>query len=119
MGSVFWEWWDMSLGHWRDVFNAGFYLDINNDGVRDLIASPNADAKIENYEVMWYYENKGTDDNPDFEVRTKIRAIDPDVLIDGQLKPLSQIHSDFGQFRHEYITGKSNIWKMSVKRIDS
>lgn len=59
------------------------------------------------------------DDNPDFAVRTKIRAIDPDVLTNGKLIPLSQIRPNFGQFRDEYINRKSNLWKMSVKRIDS
>jgi len=54
-----------------DVFNAGFHLDVDNDGKRDLIASPNFDGTIENYSVMWHYENKGTDANPDFELQTE------------------------------------------------
>lgn len=58
------------------VFNAAFHVDINNDGKRDLIASPNADAEIENYNVMWHYENKGEDLDPDFEFQSKTFLVD-------------------------------------------
>lgn len=52
-----------------DIFNATFYIDINNDGKRDLMAAPNAKANIENHKVLWYYSNVGSDDNPVFEYR--------------------------------------------------
>lgn len=49
-----------------DVFPAGFYLDVNNDSVKDLIASPNCYNGCTNKDNVWYYENNGADNKPDF-----------------------------------------------------
>ena len=38
------------------IFPAVFYLDINNDGQKDLIAAPNATIGIEDQESLWLYE---------------------------------------------------------------
>lgn len=38
-------------------FPCTFHLDVNNDGFKDLIASPNAVAGSENYQSVWYYKN--------------------------------------------------------------
>lgn len=54
------------------LFPAAFYLDVNNDGVKDLLTSPNLGNDIgETYEVVWFYENTGTNENPIFELRQK------------------------------------------------
>lgn len=48
------------------------YLDVNNNGVKDLIVSP-FDPGIytsENFNSVWMYENAGTNDNPDFFFKT-------------------------------------------------
>ena len=42
------------------VFPAAFYLDVNNDGKKDIIAAPNADMASEDRAVAWVYENIGT-----------------------------------------------------------
>ncbi len=53
-----------------DIFNATFYDDVDNDGKRDLIAAPNnLGNNTENYRVLWYYTNVGSDSNPLFEFR--------------------------------------------------
>lgn len=52
------------------IFNAVFHVDVNNDGNRDLLASPNL-ANGDNKDVQWYFENVGTDKAPDFEFKTK------------------------------------------------
>lgn len=47
-----------------------FYIDINNDGIRDLIISPMDESYIdtfENLDQVWLYRNKGQDNAPDFE----------------------------------------------------
>ncbi|MDQ3110924.1 MAG: T9SS type A sorting domain-containing protein [Bacteroidota bacterium] len=44
-----------------EIFGCGFHLDVNNDGVRDLIFSPNALNTSENYNSVWYYQNTGSD----------------------------------------------------------
>ncbi len=37
------------------VFPAAFYLDINNDGVEEIMVAPNVDAGGESKEVLWQY----------------------------------------------------------------
>ncbi|MCB9265559.1 MAG: T9SS type A sorting domain-containing protein [Lewinellaceae bacterium] len=51
------------------IFPAAFFLDLNNDGKKDLIASPNAINLSENYNVAWFYENTNTTEEPVFEFR--------------------------------------------------
>ena len=54
------------------LFPAAFYLDVNNDGIKDLLTAPNLGNDIgETYEVAWFYENTGTNENPVFELRQK------------------------------------------------
>lgn len=52
--------------------------------------------------------------NPTFCVSTKLRAIDPDVVINGRLFPLSTLDSDFAQRRQDYLTHKAGKWPMRV-----
>ena len=51
-----------------DNFPAGFYEDINGDGIRDLIVGVNNANGAANTESVWYYRNNGADDLPDFEL---------------------------------------------------
>ena len=52
-------------------FPAAYYLDINNDGARDLIASPNQMWKSPDIETAWFYENIGSDEFPAFNLIQK------------------------------------------------
>ncbi|HRQ41874.1 MAG TPA: HD domain-containing protein [Chloroflexota bacterium] len=52
--------------------------------------------------------------NPTFRVSTKLRAIDPEVLADGQLVPLSTLDTDFAHHRHTYLQRKQGKWPMRV-----
>ncbi len=54
------------------------------------------------------------DDNPTFRVSTKLRTIDPDVLIDGELRPLSTLDPNFAQQRTAYLQRKKGKWPMRV-----
>jgi hypothetical protein len=49
------------------LFPAGYYLDIDNDGIKDLIVAPNAQNVSENHMGVWYYKNKRATNHPDFE----------------------------------------------------
>ncbi|MEX1132975.1 MAG: FG-GAP-like repeat-containing protein [Flavobacteriales bacterium] len=51
------------------LFPASFHLDIDGDGIRDLVVSPNAQSLAQNAQSMWYYRNTGTDDNPLFKLQ--------------------------------------------------
>jgi uncharacterized protein len=52
--------------------------------------------------------------DPTFWVSTKLRAIDPDVVVNGRLHPLSTLDPDFSRKRAAYLTGKQGKWPMRV-----
>ncbi len=62
-----------------DIFPASFMLDLNNDGKRDYIASPNAANSSEDENTAWFYENIGTNQLPKFSFRQK-NAISDEML---------------------------------------
>jgi len=49
-----------------NIFPAGFYLDVNNDNIKDLLVSTNCNSGCENYESSWLYLNNGATNLPDF-----------------------------------------------------
>lgn len=40
-----------------DIFAAGYFVDVNNDGKLDMIAAPNGTNVSVNYDNSWYYQN--------------------------------------------------------------
>jgi HD superfamily phosphohydrolase len=54
------------------------------------------------------------EDAPTFRVSTKLRTIDPDVVIDGHCQPLSARDPGFARHRAEYLKGKQGQWPMRV-----
>lgn len=64
------------------TFPASFYLDINNDGIKDLIAAPNRIGNISDERSVWWYENLGQDDSPFFEFQG-IGLIQDDMIETG------------------------------------
>ena len=61
-----------------------------------------------NTEFVWDAEN------PTFWVSTKLRAIDPDVVVNGRLHPLSTLDSEFAARRSDYLRSKQGKWPMRV-----
>ncbi len=58
-------------------------------------------------EIVWDAEN------PDFIIRTKIRAIDPDVVgKDGEIRPLTHLDPTFAKRRTAYLNRKQTKWFM-------
>jgi hypothetical protein len=51
---------------------------------------------------------------PTFRVSTKLRTIDPHVLIDGQVRLLSEADSDFALRRQAYLSRKAGKWPVRV-----
>ena len=54
------------------------------------------------------------EDNPTFRVGTKLRTIDPDVLVSGELVPLSKLDNRFANHRQSYLLKKQGMWPMRV-----
>lgn len=53
-------------------------------------------------------------ESPTFRVSTKLRTIDPPVLINGQAKPLSSLDSHFARHRADYLSKNGGKWPMRV-----
>lgn len=51
---------------------------------------------------------------PDFVVSPKLRTIDPDVVIRGEVRPLSQWDVGYAQARADYLERKGRPWRMRV-----
>ncbi len=47
-------------------FPAAFYLDVDGDGLRDLVVAPNSPTDAEDAHGIWHYRNQGTDAAPVF-----------------------------------------------------
>lgn len=47
----------------QNIYNCGFHIDLNNDGLKDLIITPNAIGSSENFTGMMYYQNTGRNDS--------------------------------------------------------
>jgi len=59
-----------------DIFPTPFYVDVNNDGKRDLLASPNTTSGSENINCVSYHKNIGTDNFPQFKWRNNSFLVD-------------------------------------------
>jgi hypothetical protein len=53
------------------LFPAGFYVDVNFDGKKDLIVTPNANNVSENETSVLFYKNTGANSQPNFVYQTK------------------------------------------------
>lgn len=68
-------------------FPAAYYLDVNNDGRKDLLAAPNAEREAENRDCLWLYENIGDDNLPDFTLRQKNFLVNSMIDLGGRTHP--------------------------------
>ncbi|MGE0561085.1 MAG: T9SS type A sorting domain-containing protein [Flavobacteriales bacterium] len=62
-----------------DIFPAGYYLDVNNDNVKDLLVANNCYSGCENSKSLWLYLNNGTNSLPDF-VFQKTNFLQEDMI---------------------------------------
>jgi hypothetical protein len=53
------------------LFAAAYHLDLDFDGVKDLVAAPNANNVSENENSAWRYKNLGSNQNPVFVFQEK------------------------------------------------
>lgn len=86
-GSVAEAWISEQDTAWNDAgviadiasFPAAYYVDIDQDGQRDIIGSPSVTLNGTDVDVMWYYRNVGTEADPDFVFQTR-RVLVEDML---------------------------------------
>ncbi len=51
---------------------------------------------------------------PTFRVSTKVRTIDPPVLLNGHIAPLSKLDAAFAKRRLDYLARKQGMWPVRV-----
>ena len=64
--SVFPQNYSNTLAAEMHVYPASYYIDVTNDGIKDLIVTTNSVNNSENFESCWLYENIGQNNLPDF-----------------------------------------------------
>ena len=55
------------------------------------------------------------DVHPDLVTLPKVRAVDPPVLTDGQVQPLSRLDADFSRRKADYVAGKQGQWGLRIE----
>lgn len=48
---------------YMNIFSCAYHLDVNNDGLKDIVISPNASQTVENFHSNWLYLNVGANDS--------------------------------------------------------
>jgi len=62
------------------IFPASFLMDVDNDGKKDLLASPNGDQTSKDYETVWFYKNTNSNEFPVFQLPKRV-SISPRTMI--------------------------------------
>ncbi|MCO6489791.1 MAG: T9SS type A sorting domain-containing protein [Phaeodactylibacter sp.] len=96
------------------IFPAAFFLDLNNDGKKDLIASPNAINLSENYYMAWFYENTNTTENPVFEYRQQDFIVEDMVDLGSGAYPAFVDYNADGLM--DLVVGNTGFWQPGGRR---
>ncbi|HYG16783.1 MAG TPA: FG-GAP-like repeat-containing protein, partial [Bacteroidia bacterium] len=48
---------------------AAYYVDVNNNGIKDLVVAPNFDEPVKGINQIWLYNNSGANNNPNFSLQ--------------------------------------------------
>ena len=75
---------------------------------RDPFVMKNVGLVNARTEFVWDAEH------PDFLVSTKIRTIDPDVIIDSNIQKLSAIDPEFRESRQAYLQSSQGVWPIRI-----
>lgn len=76
-----------TLSYDVDIFPAPFLVDVNNDGKKDLIVSPNKQGASENFKNVWYYQNTSTDETYLFDYQNDSLFVSDMIDIGENSKP--------------------------------
>lgn len=79
-----------------NTFPGAFYLDVDNDGLKDLIAAPNAQNISENYFCSWFYKNEGANNQPSFDFVTNTFLVDEMIDFGSEANPVFFDHNSDG-----------------------
>ena len=68
--------------------------------------------------LRWGVHFVRDDVHPDLITLPKVRAVDPSVLTDGQVRPLSHLDPDFARRKASYLAGKRGQWGLRIEYPD-
>lgn len=77
-------------------FPAAFSVDVNNDGLKDLLVSPNIEISGDHFECAWYYQNVGDATTPLFSFQTDSFLVDGMVDVSRTSYPVFFDHNADG-----------------------
>ncbi|MFQ5334980.1 MAG: FG-GAP repeat domain-containing protein, partial [Flavobacteriales bacterium] len=98
-------------------FPATFFMDVDNDNVKDFLSAPNALEVSESFSGMWFYKNTGSNAVPVFEHRTDSFLVNDMIEVGEGANPAffdynadSQpdlVIGNFGYYQntHPYVSG--------------
>jgi len=92
------------------VFNfpASFYLDVDNDGLKDFIVAPNADKNSEDDQNVWFYKNTTSNENPVFSYQKNNLLVEDMVDMGSGARPVFADYNADGLM--DLIVGNESFW---------
>jgi HD superfamily phosphohydrolase len=78
--------------------------------IDDPLLRANLDQVNETTQFIW------DDSNYDFVVATKLRTLDPDILMDSELRKLSSLDTAFAEIRTTYLDQNKGEWPIRIVR---
>ena len=81
----------------------------------DIISQSKDPAVAASTKLILRYRDFVVDDSePTVRLQRKIRCIDPDVLTDGRIRPLSALDGEFRRYRDDYLRTRASIISMRL-----
>lgn len=96
------------------VLNEEDIWDTDERAWERLKASPNPELQAQIRLVSPHTRFIWDESQPTFRVSTKVRTIDPPVLLNGHIAPLSELDADFADRRTAYLASKEGKWPVRV-----
>ena len=90
------------------AFPAAYMLDLNNDGRRDMVVSPNTSTSGEDRNSVWFYRNRGTDLSPEFRMENQQFMIDEMIDVGNGANPAFLDYNADGLL--DLIVGNNSFW---------
>lgn len=89
-------------------FPASFYLDMDNDGLKDFIVAPNADKNSEDDQNVWFYKNTTSNENPVFNFQKNTLLVEDMVDMGSGARPVFVDYNLDGLM--DLIVGNESYW---------